>query len=240
MDPYAPPVPMNPQMPAVPSMPGMMPMGPQAMGGLPPSDPTMQMPGAYDPYMQTLPPSNVIDADYRLLVAREEAAIGPEPPPWYVPLPKPTPKQIMDEANEQKQYHAQRVMAQAQMDLRLGMEICAIFDADQMWVKLKEIEPQPSPFLRILFDAIVNFIANQTVTFTSRARGIVNREERNAIEDHLDDSFCDWRDTHFAEGQGSLLRTLTADALGGMVAVYHAPDPGNERSGQRQIGRAHV
>jgi hypothetical protein len=180
-----------------------------------------------------IPPSDVIDAEYRLLVTAEESNIGPKPPPWYVPWPKPTAEQIKAEANLQKEMHAQRVMAQAAMELRLGMEISAIFDSDAMWVAAKEIEPQASQLLRIMHDAITNFVATQTVQFTSLARGLVHREERAAIEDHLDDSLRDWREQHFNEGQGTLLRTLTADALSGMVAVYHAPDPGNERTGQR-------
>jgi hypothetical protein len=189
------------------------------------------------PYAQqmpmTPPPSDVIDADYRLLVSNEEANVGPEKPPWLVPLPKPDAKTVVAEANALKEMHASRVYAQAWMELRLGMEISSIFNSDQMWVDLKEIEPQSSPLLRIMHDAIVNFVATQTVQHTSLARGLVNREERAAIEDHLDDSHRDWKMRHHREGKGSLLRTLTADALGGMVAVYHAPDPGNDRSGQR-------
>jgi hypothetical protein len=190
-----------------------------------------QMPGMMP--LGALPPSDIIDADYQLLVSAEEANVGPQPPPWYVPLPKPDAKEIITEANQQKDLHSYRVMAAAWMELRLGMEISAIFGSDEMWVTMKEIEPQASPLLRIMHDAIVNFVATQTVQYTSLARGLVNREERAAIEDHLDDSHRDWKERHFREGQGLLLRTLTADALSGMVAIYHAPDPSNQRSGQR-------
>ncbi len=229
--PTAPQYPGLMEMPPEMGMPGGMGMGQPSIGlgtgmeVIPPPAPQVPM----DPGNQ-----QILDAEFDVLVSEAESTIAPKPPPWYVPLPKPTRAQIISEANEQKEIHSRRVLRQAAMDLRLGMEITAIFNSDKLWVELKEIEPQPSPILRIIHDAIVNFVATQTLQHASLAHGLVNREEVSAIEDHLDDSHRDWRDSHFREGQGSLLRTLTTDALGGMVAIYHAPDPSNERSGQRR------
>jgi hypothetical protein len=206
--------------------------------------PPMQPPGAMMPVPAGLMgspgappaglPDQIVDADFRVLVSAAEANIAPPPPPWYIPTSKPDPKDIEAEAHEQKEIHASRVRNQAWMEMRLGMEISSIFANDEMWVNLKEIEPQASPILRRIHDEVINFIASQTVQFVSLAQGIVNREERAAIENSLIDSYRDWKETTLREGQGSLTRVLTADALAGMVAIYHAPDPGNERSGQRR------
>lgn len=175
----------------------------------------------------------ILDADYRLLVQNAEATVGPQPPPWYVPVGKPKAKEIEVEAKEQKELHALRVLAQAWMEMRLGMEVTAIYESDAQWVNLKEIEPQASPLLRIMYDTIINFIAGQTLQFRSLAQGLVNRDERAGIEDHLADALRAVKEQTFREGQGSLPRVLTADALMGMVALYHAPDPGERRTGQR-------
>lgn len=167
------------------------------------------------------------------MVADAESKIGPQPPAWFVPAAAPKLSDILTEARTQRDLHAERVLNQVTMDRRLGMEFSAIFNADKAWVDLKEIEAQVSPLLRRIHDAITTFIATQQVQHTSLARGLVNREERAAINGHLAESLRDWIECTFREGQGSLLRVLTADALSGMVAIYHAPDPGNERTGQR-------
>jgi hypothetical protein len=210
-----------------PQYPGLMELPPEMPMPMP-----MAQPSA--PQVPMDPSSQIIDAEFEVLVSEAESSIAPKPPPWFVALPKPTKEQICSEAHEQRELHSRRILRQAYMQLRLGMELTAIFHSDKLWVEIKEIEPQPSPILRIIHDAIVNFVATQTVQHSSLAHGLVNREERSGIEDHLDDSHRDWRDSHFREGGGSLLRTLTTDALSGMVAVYHAPDPSNERSGQRR------
>lgn len=216
-----------PQQPMAPQMapPGAMtpaPAGyaPPPMGGV----------SGVDPYGA---PGAILDADYRLLVAEAERQTGPQPPPGYIPTSKPDPDDIRAEAEQQAQMHARRVMLQAWMQMRLGMEMSAIFSSDEQYVALKEIEPQASPLLRIMHDAIVNFVAGQTVQFTSLAQGLVNREERTAIERHLAECWRCADEDAFAEGQGDFIRTLTADALTGMVALYHAPDPRNDRVGQR-------
>lgn len=222
--PYPPPTPMQP--------PGaMMPLGAQTplpaglpFGAGPPSPPA--------PFGG--PPSRIIDAEFRVLVDAATTALAPEPPPWHVPLGKPDPDLITAEATRQRDAHAQRVLTQAWMDMMLGMEIGAIFPADEPFVELKEIEPQNSQLLRIMHDAIVNFVAAQTITFSSLATGLVMKEERAAVEAKLADSIEEWANQHYREGQGDLIRTLTADALSGMVAVYHAPDPGDRRTGQRR------
>jgi hypothetical protein len=179
------------------------------------------------------PTGAMADTDFQLLLSQAEANIAPKPPPWYVPLGAPTASDIIAEANALKNAHTQRVLNMAVMDMRLGMEIGAIFNSDELWVKLKEIEPQASPLLRIMHSTICNFVADQTISFSLLAQGLVFREERTAAEEHLAEIVRSWKASHFRQGQGDLIRTLTADAMSGMVAVYHAPDPGNDRTGQR-------
>lgn len=214
-------------MPMMPPPGAMTPIG--MMGAPPPMAPPMAPPmngpvGA---------PGAILDADYRLLVADAERNAGPTPPPWYIPTSAPKADDVMAEAQTQQQAHAQRVLRQAWMELRLGMEITSIFANDELYVSLQEIEPQPSQLLRLMHDAIINFVASQTIQYASLAQGIVNREERTAIEGHLADVLRDAKECAFREGQGSFIRTLTADALNGMAAIYHAPDPSNQRVGQR-------
>jgi hypothetical protein len=204
-------------------MPAALP--PQA--GMPP--PPMGM----SPMTPMAPPGQMADTDFQLLLSQAEANIAPKPPPWYVPLGAPTASDIIAEANALKNAHTQRVLNMAVMDMRLGMEIGAIFNSDELWVKLKEIEPQASPLLRIMHSTICNFVADQTISFSLLAQGLVFREERTAAEEHLAEIVRSWKASHFRQGQGDLIRTLTADAMSGMVAVYHAPDPGNDRTGQR-------
>ena len=181
------------------------------------------------------PPPNqvIIDADYQMIVRDAERKVGPRPPAWYVPQPPLDPETVKTDAKLQQQDHALRVLNQAWMDRRLGFEVAEIFASDEEYVKAKEIEPQVSPLLRIIFDAIVNFVSSQTISFSSLARGLVNKEERALIESHLIDALTAIKDTHFREGQGSFTRTLCADLLSGMAAIYHHPDPGDERAGQR-------
>jgi hypothetical protein len=193
----------------------------------------MQAPAPAPLPFQGPPPGQVVDADFQVLVSSAMANIAPKAPAHYVPMGKPGLDDILAEAREQKELHARRVRNQHWMDRRLGMEFSAIFGADKLWVDLKEIEPQASPLLRLMFDAIVNFVADQTVQFTSLAYGLVNRDERNAIEGHLDETLRDVKMRHLREGQGDFMRTVTADVLSGMAALYHAPDPGNTRCGQR-------
>jgi len=205
--------------------PGMMSDPAGLMGGAAPPPPALPD--------QMLDPT-IIDAEFSVLVSTAESNLAPPPPPWYVPMGKPNAKDIITEAHEQKEIHSQRVLLQAWMEMRLGMEISAIFTSDELWVSLKEIEPQASPILRIMHDAIINFVSSQTMNFTSLAQGLVNREERAAIEGSLLDSHAAWEDTTMMEGQGMLTRVLTADAMSGMVAIYHAPDPSVPRTGIRR------
>jgi hypothetical protein len=193
----------------------------------------MQAPAPEPLPFQGPPPGQVVDADFQVMVSSAMANIAPKAPAHYVPMGKPGLDDILAEAREQKELHARRVRNQHWMDRRLGMEFSAIFGADKQYVDLKEIEPQASQLLNRMFAAIVNFVADQTVRFLPLAYGMVNRDENHAIVCHLDETVRDWKMRHMREGQGDLLRTLTADALSGMVAIYHAPDPGNKRCGQR-------
>jgi hypothetical protein len=180
------------------------------------------------------PPGPILDAEYRDIVKTEAALIGPKPDPRFGPTPRPDPKTVAAEAQTQRQNHQLRLLQSTMMELRVGMEVSAIFERDADRQEMGETEKFVIPFVQAEHNAILSFVEKMNYLFTSRARTAIDREETAAKESYLMEWWDDVQDAHINSGYGSFVRAFFYDAMiHAMTCLYIAPNPGNQRSGVR-------
>jgi hypothetical protein len=181
-------------------------------------------------------PAPIIDAVFRDAKKAELSRIGPKPDPRFGPTPKPDKDAVFAEAQTQRQNHQLRILQSTFMELRVGMEISAIFDRDADRQEMGETERFVIPFVQAEHNAILSFTESMNFAFTSRAATANDREETAAKESYLYEWWEDVQDAHIDAGKGSFVRAFFYDAIiHAMTACYIAPNPGNQRSGVKII-----
>lgn len=235
-DPYA--LPLDPMM--MPANPGMgmggapMPMQ-DPMLGMPPLNPMLAagpdfsmmgmaptMPGPME-MLQPVPPE-----------VEEYVPPGPNPPLWYKEPPKPELAEILEEAENERTVHQDRIAVAMNMCKRLNMEVHGIFKQDKELHKLGAVEEGWLTDLRDEHDAYCSHIAAMDWNVSVPLKDSIDREETIAKEDAIHYFFECFQRQHSRAGYASLKQALP-DILGkyGMLAASLVIDPMNDECGLR-------
>lgn len=160
--------------------------------------------------------------------------VGPTPPLWYVKPPRPKKDDVIEDAEQNREDHYVRVRIAAEMVSRLNMETVGIFPRDKEMVEAGEVETFQSTALRDEHDAACAWISGMAVSFESKYRETIDREEATAKEDFLHYFWEVWQESHGRSGTGPL-RWALPDIVQkyGMLAAYIAVDPTNDELGLR-------
>lgn len=160
--------------------------------------------------------------------------IGPTPPMWYVKPQRPKKDDVIADAEQNREDHFARVRIAAEMVSRLNMETVGIFPRDKEDVDSGEIETFQSTALRDEHDAACAWIAGMSMSFESKYRDTIDREEATAKEDFLHYFWEVWQESHGRSGTGPL-RWALPDIIQkyGMLAAYIGIDPTNDELGLR-------
>lgn len=160
--------------------------------------------------------------------------VGPTPPLWYVPPPKPKKDDVIEDAEQNKEDHHLRIRIASEMVSRLNMETVGIFPRDKEMIEAGEIETFQSTALRDEHDAACAWIAGMSVSFEAKYRETIDREEATAKEDFLHYFWEVWQESHGRSGAGPL-RWALPDIVQkyGMLAAFISIDPANDEIGMR-------
>jgi hypothetical protein len=217
----APPIPPGMPMPPMGGM-GMDPM----MMGMPPMDPMMGMPppGPMEQMAPVPPP------------VEEFVPPGPQSLPVnYVPPPKPKLDDILEEAEQERQDHTERIELAMLTQQYLNLERTGVLHKNHIEdIKSGRMLKGRLTDLRDEHDAYVAHIASMDWSCNIPLKDSIDKEETIAKEDAAHYFFECFQRQHSNAGNGSL-KAAIPDTLGkyGMLAASLVIDPLNDECGLR-------